>query len=187
MESINCCSKLVVGLRWLVHCLSLGYDHFIQRECPEWSCIIFAFANRAIVRCLLCQLLLSPLQVFLAKLFFFAHCWFALRLKISARAYDKIVLPGTAYPVTLCVLSCCQLNMHFCNLCGISLSLALWKSLKCKCWYFVRNIFSPIYDYTNARLKRPPDGTITSTIILSTMLIVNLITMIHGLCFISLF
>ena len=103
------------------------------------------------------------------------------------RGYEDIVLPGTAYPIALGILLCCQLNMHFCNLCGMSLSLALWQSLKCKCWYFVRDIFSPIYDYVNAQLKRPPDGIITSSIILSTMLIVNLITMIHGLCFISLF
>ena len=34
---------------------------------------------------------------------------------------------------------------------------------------------------------RPPDGAVTAIIVLSTMFIVNLIMMMHGLCFIGLF
>ena len=122
---------------------------------PGWLNLTAAFISRAIVR-FLCRIFLSPLQVFIASLLFYAHSWFAPRLKISSRGYEDIVLPGTAYLVTLCILLCCQLNMNFCNLCGLSLAIALWNSLLCKCWYFVVDNFSPIYDYANSRLNVHP-------------------------------
>ena len=186
MYSIDRCHRAVTGSIWLISRLGLGYDHLVQVEYPEWLDIVSTFIFREIAR-FMCRTFLSPLQIILAKLLFYAHTWFAPRLRISSRDYEKIVLPGTAYPVTLGILSCCQLNMYFCNLCGMSLALALWQSLKCKCWYFVIDRFSPIYDYANARLKRPPDGTITASIILSTMFIVNLIMLINGFCLIGLF
>ena len=147
MEGIDNCHWAVTGSIWLISHLGFRYDHLVQVEYPEWLNITTAFISRAIVR-FMCRIFFSPLHVILAKLLFYAHSWFVLRLRISSRDYEKIVLPGTAYHVTLGILSCCQLNMYFCNLCGMSLALALWQSLKCKCWYFVTDCFSVIYDYT---------------------------------------
>ena len=160
-------------------CLGHGYDHLVQVECPLWIDLTFTFTTRLICRCIC-----PPMQIFASMLLYQAHVWFAPRQDISSRFKNDTVVPGSAYPVVLGILSCCQLSMHFCHLSGMSLALSLWQSLTSACWYSVYDQLSPIYTYANARLKRPPDGTIASVIVLSTMIIVQSFMIIHGVCFI---
>ena len=76
MESIDCCHHIAIGFISLISRFGFGYDHFVQVEYPEWLNMTAAFTSRAIVR-FLCRILLSPVQVFIASLFFYAHSWFA--------------------------------------------------------------------------------------------------------------
>ena len=140
-----------------VTCLGHGYDHLVQVEYPLWIDIIFTFTTRLFCRCIC-----PPMQIFASMILYQVHVWFAPRQDLSSRFKNDTVVPGSAYPVVLGILSCCQLSMHFCHLSGMSLALSLWQSLASACWYSVYDqlmAFHPVSIVTIYRCIHSADWT----------------------------
>ncbi len=86
-----------------------------------------------------------------------------------------------AYPVCYCVLSAYMLNMWFAHLFGACGLLAYNTRSRVDSWYLALDDVKVPYEYLSHRIKKPPDGFITATVVLCLIIFVNMLMFLHGL------